>query len=421
MTVGRVQQGADTLPEQHATATGFGASYAAVSVAMIAGSCLFLQRFGVPFGEFKIHVATLVAFTVIALGLALRQIAVNMVALVTYLLFVAATLTTGIINMEFSSEVTLRRSMPSLLYFVGMYAPFVFRACRPIPPVAVFRIIQACLTVVAWGGVLQFILQFMGLPLFSFQGFVPAEFLVEEGYNVLNATEYGGSTFKSNGLFLLEASLFSQVMAVAIMLEVLFFKRVLALALFGIALFTALSGTGLMVLAVFFAYFAFGGGTNRAKDVVLIAIFVALFYLLATSVFSELGGYLVQRQGEFLTEGTSAYMRFITPFRALGALVERFPTFLLVGLGPGSAEALRLGFEYNMPTPGKVLIEYGLFVLALWIALILAACSRREWRTLFWPVLFLFFFTGGYQQLGPIVFLLFSLFAFASGRSERST
>ncbi|MBL8836985.1 MAG: hypothetical protein JNL66_12110 [Alphaproteobacteria bacterium] len=419
MTLGRAQAGADTLPEHPPTAAGFGARYASVSVAVIAGSCLFLQRFGVPFGEFKLHLATLTAFAVVAAGLAFRQVAVNMVALVIYLVFVAATLASGIVNIEFSSEPTLRRSMPSLLYFIGMYAPFVFRARRPISPTAVFRIIQGCLTVVAWGGILQFALQFLGLPLFSFQGFVPASFLVEEGYNVLNATEYGGSTFKSNGLFLLEASLFSQVMAIAIMLEVLFFKRVLALALFGVALFTALSGTGLMVLVVFFAYFAFGGGANRAKEVVLIAIFVGLFYLLATSVFSELGGYLFQRQGEFFTEGTSAYMRFVTPFRALGEILDRFPTFLLVGLGPGSAEALRLGFEYNMPTPGKVLIEYGLIVLALWIALILAACNRREWRTLFWPVLFLFFFTGGYQQLGPIVFLLFSLFAFAGSRPEQ--
>ena len=403
-----------------ANETRAGRRYAATVVALLAGTCLFLQRFGVPFGEFKLHLATIVAFGLIGVGVVLRQVAVSVPALIVYMAFVATTLATGLINTELSSDATLRRSMPSLYYFVGLYLPFVFRARRPIAAIEVFRIVQACLTVVAWGGILQFALQFVGVSLFSFRDFIPAEYLVEEGYNVFNATEYGGSTFKSNGLFLLEASLFSQVMAIAIMLEVLYFKRVLALALFGVALFTALSGTGIMVLVVFFVVFTLGGGSKRATDLLLLGVFVALFYVLMTSVFSELGGYLLQRQGEFFTEGTSAYMRFITPFQALAAIFERYPSFLAVGLGPGSGETLRLGFVYNMPTPGKILIEYGLPVLALWVGVLLVSCSRREWRALFWPTLFLFFFTGGYQQLGPMVFLLFVLFAFAARRPENA-
>ncbi len=397
-----------------------GTRYAALFVALLTGTCLFLQRFGVPFGEFKLHFATLAAFALVAVGLALRQVLVNVSALVIYFAFAAATLLTGIINTELSTDATLRRSLPSLYYFVGLYAPFVFRARRPIPPIDVFRIVQNCLIVIAWAGIAQFALQFVGLPLFSFRNFVPAEFLVEEGYNIFNAAGAGESIFKSNGLFLLEASLLSQVMAIAIMLEVLYFKRVLALVLFGVALFTALSGTGLMVLIVFFVMYAIGGESKRATDMILVGVFVAVFYILVTSVFSELGGYLVGRQGEFFAEGSSAYLRFITPFQALAEIFKRYPSFILVGLGPGSAEALRLGFDYNIMTPIKILIEYGVVVLGLWMGLLLFACSRRDWRTLFWPTLFLFFFTGGYQQLGPIIFLLYALFAFAPSRPERA-
>ena len=61
---------------------------------------------------------------------------------------------------------------------------------------------------------------------------------------------YGSHEYRANGVFLLEPSFFSQVLAVGIVAELCTFGRLSRLALFGLALIVSYSGTGLIVLAV---------------------------------------------------------------------------------------------------------------------------------------------------------------------------
>ena len=80
-------------------------------------------------------------------------------------------------------------------------------------------------------------------------------FIVQH-FNKQAALAYGSEVYRANGVFLLEPSFFSQVLAVAIIAELctLGGKIPLAsatrLAVFSAALFVSYSGTGVLVLAV---------------------------------------------------------------------------------------------------------------------------------------------------------------------------
>ena len=135
---------------------------------------------------------------------------------------------------------------------------------------------------VAAAGVLQFAAQFVGLGLFSFEGIVPSSILFEKGYNLRIPITGSGPLLKSNGFFLVEPSIFSQFMAVALAIEVVSVKRVPLLCLFAAGFMLSFSGTGWLVLAGFVAAATAGMG---ARGVVLACATLATLALAAGATY----------------------------------------------------------------------------------------------------------------------------------------
>ena len=120
----------------------------------------------------------------------------------------------------------------------------------------------------------------------------------------------------------------------------------------------------------------------------------------------ELFEYFVGRVDEFSTPGSSAHLRFVTPWWALSDVMGETPWSLLVGAGAGVSERLHTQFSYfyGMNTPLKIALEYGLPGLAAYLALFLAADRTPRQSALLLPALMLFLFTGTYAQFAPILF-----------------
>ena len=271
-----------------------------------------------------------------------------------------------------------------------------------------FRRAADILVLVAILGILQFALQVAGLRVFAFTGLLPARILFETGYNLIIPVGIG-SLLKSNGMFLLEPSIFSQVMAIGLILEMLASRRLWYTGLFLAGLLVSFSGTGWIVLASFFVGAVLRLGL-RGVAIGLLALTVAGAAAAAVSLLApDIAGVFAARFGEINQTGTSGNLRFVTPYQALESVWAREPWAWMFGIGAGAAEHLTLAYEYNVNTLTKIFMDLGLPAVILYFALILHAERTQIQNGLLLPSLVLLIFSGGYQEFAPVLFPIFLL------------
>jgi hypothetical protein len=206
-------------------------------------------------------------------------------------------------------------------------------------------------------GIAQFLLQtFVSSSwLFTFN-YLPSAILLP-GFATFQAITYGSALNRSNGFFMLEPSIFSQYLAVAIIIEVLYFRAKWRLAVYCIALLFSYSGTGLIALVVVPGILA----RQRAyTTIVALVLLAALAFGMAN--FLHLG-VIAERTTEFDDPNTSAYARYIAPMELLHRYLIDSPHNLLWGVGPGTMRDYQnlMPFETHDPPWAKVVFEYGLF------------------------------------------------------------
>ncbi len=310
-----------------------------------------------------------------------------------------------------------RSSLSSLLYWLAITAFAMLRFRLPMGESTFFRMASRCLVVVAVAGLLQFALQFAGLSLFRFSGLVPGRFLIENQYNLVIPLG-AGSLLKSNGFFLVEPSVFSQFMAIGIVIEALYFRRAWHIALFFAGLLVSASGTGWLVLAAYLLVLAVSAGLGGMVSALLLAGGCALALAATGLVLPAVSDSLVSRMGELSLPGSSGYDRFVTPFLALQSVLHDAPWTFFTGIGPGASTDLSLPFFYVLNTPVKILLEYGVFGLLAYLGLLVTGTRTRSQTMLLAPLLVLLLFTGGYHQFSPILFPVLLLGTVAVLRPE---
>ena len=382
-------------------------------VAILFG-CIFLQRFGVPVGELKLPIVVPIAAGVFGILLLQNRTLFSEASLLIYLLFCLYALFSAGLALAVPPMGTLA-SAPSLGYLLLLYAFIVLRI-RPAPgrieTLATFRSFS---TVVAACACAQFAAQFAGIRLFSFAGAVPDALLLESTYNVVVPIWYGSTIYKANGIFLLEPSFLSQFVAIALVIEFLYFGSVARMALLVGALLVAFSGTGLVVLG--FAVIAAGILERRSlwRVATFLVVGGSIVALAGALVAPEYVESIVRRMSELDSEQASGFIRFISPYVMI-ADVTADPRSIL-GFGPGTAERFdALGYTYGINALTKMLVEYGIPGLLLYIALILSTFYRADMRALSMAGLFWFVFGGGYHLTPAVVYTLAVLFAWGPER-----
>lgn len=365
--------------------------------------CLVLQRFAIPAGgELKISVATPLVLGLAAWGLASRTLVIERRRMALYFGLCAIAIFSVGSQINLPLAIAPRMSVTSLAYWLAITAFAVLRFRHSVSEAAFYRIVSYCLAAIAIAGLVQFILQFAGISFFAFSGVVPDQLLIEEQYAVTIPIDRGLN--RSNGFFLVEPSVFSQFMAMGVIVEALYFRRAAYLALFFTALLSSVSGTGWMVLGSYIIVLAVSSGGRGALSAVLLAAACALAFTALSLVLPDVADMMSSRITEFTLPGTSGHERFVTPFLALQTLYEAAPWSVITGVGPGGSEQLIIPYIYHLNTPVKVLMEYGALGLAVYLGLLTWGTRTKRQAMLLAPLMVLLLLTGGYHQFSPILF-----------------
>jgi hypothetical protein len=305
---------------------------------------------------------------------------------------------------------------PSLAQFLVLTSFATLTFAEEMDEAVFFGVVTKLLAIIAVAGIVQFFAQFAGIRIFQFTGLLPDKLLYEIGWNVVIPVGIGDIT-KANGFFLVEPSVFSQVMAIGLIIEVLSARRAIYLGLFAAGLMLSFSGTGWIIL-VGFGLTAFAGLGRRGAVIGLAALLIVVLAFGAMSILApDFAAQFQVRLTEFQTPGTSAHLRFITPFWLLGDVIAREPSSLLVGIGAGASERLTLPYIFDVNTPVKIVLEYGVPALIAYIALFLTGKRSRNQAALVIPAMIWFFVTGGYQQFPPVLFFVLLLLVVARLRN----
>jgi hypothetical protein len=250
-------------------------------------------------------------------------------------------------------------SVASLLLLIAVHLPYVFTLPQRDDNGRIIKFFLNLVTLFAFCGIAQYSLQFFISPrfLFPIENFVPNSFIVQL-FNHQAAMAYGSEEYRANGVFLLEPSFFSQVLAVAIIAELCTSARISRLAIFGLALIMSYSGTGIIVLAVCLPLYL----VARRRWVLLL---IGLFALVALIPLFELlhhAGRLLSRVGEFSSTQSSGYSRFVGGFYMFDQFLWHDPWRTLFGYGAGSFTTYTLRAHYGVAEMAlfKIVFEFGL-------------------------------------------------------------
>ena len=128
------------------------------------------------------------------------------------------------------------RAFSSMLLLVALHLPYVFAVPQGNDGERIVKFFLGIVTVFACCGIAQYGLHSVVYSrfLFPIENFVPSSFIVQH-FNKQAAVAYGSDVYRANGVFLLEPSFFSQVLAVAVVAELCTRARATRLALFGAA------------------------------------------------------------------------------------------------------------------------------------------------------------------------------------------
>lgn len=384
---------------------------------VIVAAAVFLQRLSLPAGGKAINIVGPIGLGFAAVGLWRGSLRFSQVRLFLFVLLCMLALLGMAYHEIHPGRFQIGSSLQSLMQFLVLTSFATLSFTEPVPEREFMRRVTAVLSLVAIAGIVQFAVQLAGLRLFSFRGIVPDAFLFEDGYNLQIPVGFG-DLYKANGFFMLEPSIFSQIMAFALMLEILVLKRTRILALFAGGLLLSMAGTGWIVLAAFVATVAFSMGR---RGIVVSVVTLAVLGLLAAAVgvlAPDITAAFTGRLDEVVRPSTSGHLRFITPFWLLNDVLTQEPAAALFGIGGGASEKLTMPYDYTVNTPVKITLEYGLPALAAYVALFAAGRKTATQRAILAPGLVLLLFTGGYQQFPPMLFPVLLVMSVANLRPD---
>jgi hypothetical protein len=264
-----------------------------------------------------------------------------------------------------------------MLLMVTLYVAYVFYLPRQADATAqALRFFLGLATLVALAGVAQYGLQLTVGARYAFpiENFVPDAFIIR-GFNMQAPIAYGEAAYRVNGIVFSEPSFFSQFMAVAIVVELLTSKRLLPVALYGLALLLSYSGTGFILLAICLPLILI----TRRHWGLLWLIIGALALAMALGSYLDLDK-LTGRLGEFGAVRSSAHARFVAGFDVLAQYLWPDPVKALFGYGAGAfpGYAVRMPFPVAEMTLFKMIFEYGLLGAALYFAFIFYCVFRSS-------------------------------------------
>lgn len=268
--------------------------------------------------------------------------------------------------------------LSSLVLLAALHAPLLLQLREP--PVEIDRVVRfflAICTLCACCSIVQFALQTIvdAKWLFPLDNLVPQQFQIQN-YNKQAPLEYGSTVMRANGLFMMEPSYLSQLLAVAIVTELVTHNRWWQLLLYAVAMLVSYSGTGFMVLALCVPVVVIG---QRRWGLIALAIIAGVLIAVLAQSF---GKYLyldtfTSRVGEFNSTGSSGFARFVGGFYLFEQFLWDYPLRALLGVGAGMFKeyAPLAHFPVAEMPLFKMVMEFGIFGAALYFAFLFFCLS----------------------------------------------
>lgn len=261
-------------------------------------------------------------------------------------------------------------SLPSLIFLVVLHAPYVLAAAagKAVSVEVMQRCFSRLCLFVAWCGIVQFGIQFVIGPVLAFpiENLVP-EALQVQAFNKQGPLAYGYDIYRSNGVFLLEPSFFSQFMAIGIVFELAITWAWWRAAIMAVALVLSYSGTGMIVLAVCLPVLAV---VHRRWQLVPMVVLAGLLVVVAADYLNL--DLFVSRAGEFQSTGSSAFARFVGGFYLFEQFLWDDPLRALFGYGAGTFKdyAPQVSVPVAEMAVPKMVFEFGLLGGLLYFGLL---------------------------------------------------
>lgn len=348
-------------------------------LAAILFSTVFLTRFAL--SSSATHSELSLVLVVLLLGVALLVLTGGLKVHVTRAVLFGVTMVAMLLSTLMN--IGHQTSSTSLLNLLALYFCYIFVAPGEGTYAWAIRLFRRFMLIVAIAGIAQFFAQFAlhGPTLFTFQGIVPDN-LLSHGFNYVIPVSGLNNINKSNGFFLVEPSSMSQMMTLAIIVELLYFRASWRLAVLGLGLLLAFSGTGLVMFVLVVPWLLVRTGRG-----VLVAIAVPVLILaIAVGAVTHIDQ-AFNRASEFSDTQSSGFARFISPFYLFRDYILPYLSTTLFGLGPGSIEPFFSKTSYLIfdPTWGKLFFEYGLvgtLPFAVFVLYSFFAGARSGWLSL---------------------------------------
>ncbi|MCM3569372.1 hypothetical protein [Neobacillus mesonae] len=378
-------------------------------VAFIIFSMIFAERIVISVGGFQVPIILPITLLGILLLSISNKIRINNLSFGLYLTASVSLLLITLFQDSYSAF--------SIFYLLILYLPLIFQleSKDSVFFEKILLYLQSCTSIIAFIGIIQLLIQFIGAPYIDLLAFLPEKF-VASGYNTTYPIFYGSQIMKTNGMFMLEPSTFSQFLSVAILIEFVYFKRFKYLLLYFSAILISLSGTGLLVVAIFgiFAFLKLGKKKVLGFSTVLIPLAIWFFN-------TDLGRVILSRTYELTGSSTtnSGYIRFFAPFKALSQYADGSIFAYLFGIGPGKADNLSLDFTANFTPIPKLIIEYGFIGCFIFIIFFLWNIYRNKISLLIsTALLFMYLFLGGNLLQPHKIYLIFILLTLVPNKNR---
>lgn len=282
----------------------------------------------------------------------------------------------------------------SLAFLLMLHLPYVVapRRAQPLQAWAMERFGGLC-WFLAWCGIVQHGLQLVAGPTWAFpiESFAPPSLLVQ-AFNSQGVLAYGSELYRTNGVFLLEASFYSQLLAVGLAFEVALGRRWVRAGVMALAMVLSYSGTGFLVLALCLPVLALV--YRRWQLVPLFVVGAAVLMLASEQLNLDV---MLNRAGEFESEGSSAFSRFVGAFYLFDELLWNEPARALLGYGAGAFRdfAPKVSVVVAEMAIPKMIFEYGLIGGGAYFGLLTWVVFRSRAPLILRVAVFTTFFLNG--------------------------
>jgi len=371
-------------------------------VAFILGICM--QRFGLLIGTGQIFFSLFGFFALVAWGSWVGLVRLRGPQTLAFGLVIIWFLFSAVAAAE-SPDRGIEISPASLAMVLVTNSIFLFGPSSRFSNDAVLPAFLFYVRLCAVLAIIQIVLQFGGIRIFSFKDAIPAldPVLVESAYNQ-NAVEfYGSLNRRANGFFPMEPGALSQLLAIGVVVDMFLLRRLKFLPLYTISYILTRSGSGLLVLVVTFATYPLIAPLKSLRVIAIgsiVALMIGTAYLVAPEPFDP----IVKRLDEFSSTKSSGYARYVAQLQTWDYLLQT--DRVLIGSGPGGLERSPAYFGGSGNPVLKLVADYGIIGLVIFLFYLLLSIFRKDNSMLALTMLACYQLGGGNLAMAPFLIMM---------------